>query len=109
MSEWLMPGGAISHQIDFSAHRLSDIWNGHWGMSDFLWKIIKGKRTYLLNRKPCSAHLELLRKNQFLVIGKLCNCRTDGLKRPQLAKRWKALSDEDLTCSGLFVQATKPT
>jgi hypothetical protein len=37
----------------------------------------------------------------------LKHLRSDGIKRSQLTSHWAGLSDEDLNCSGLFVQARK--
>ncbi|HVP58638.1 MAG TPA: methyltransferase domain-containing protein [bacterium] len=104
---WLKPGGMMSHQIDFSAHTLSKEWNGHWACSDLLWKILVGKRPYLLNRQPCSVHTELMKSNGFEIVCDLKYRRTDGIRRSQLAARWRDLSDDDLTCGGAFIQAKK--
>ena len=68
MRRWLTPGGLMSHQIDFKCHRKADTWNGHWTYSDFAWKIVVGRRTYLLNRAPHSSHVALLEKNGFEIV-----------------------------------------
>jgi hypothetical protein len=33
--------------------------------------------------------------------------RDRGLRRDQLASRWRDISEDDLTCSGAFVQARR--
>lgn len=104
---WLKQGGMMSHQIDFSSHGLSKKWNGHWACSEPLWKIILGKRSYLINRQPCSVHIELARNNGFEIICCLKNHRPDGIPRSQLAVGWRTVTDDDLTCSEVFIQARR--
>jgi len=60
---WLKPNGFMSHQIDFKCHGKAEKWNGHWAYSDFVWKVIRGRRSYLLNREPHSVHINLQKRN----------------------------------------------
>jgi len=60
-----------------------------------------------MNRQPCSAHLDLLKKNGFEIVATKRVVRTDGIDRSQLSRRWKSISDGDLACSDLTVQARK--
>lgn len=105
---WLKPGAVMSHQIDFASHGLTAEWNGHLACSDLTWKVIVGKRPFLINRQPCSAHLKLIESNGFKLICLLKSHRCDGVARNQLSSRWKALSEDDLTCASVFLQARKP-
>jgi hypothetical protein len=107
MRTWLKPEGFVSHQIDFRCHQTADRWNGHWSYSDFLWMLIRGRRSYLLNRQPYSTHERLLRDHGFKLLRAVKLTSDNGVARSQLAKRFAAMSDEDLTTSGAFVQATK--
>ena len=52
MFSWLRSGGYASHSIDFSVHYLSPFWNGHWSYSDWQWRMVRGRREFLLNRDP---------------------------------------------------------
>lgn len=104
---WLKPGGLMSHQIDFKCHGFADEWNGHWTYSDFQWKLIKGNRPYLLNRKPHSAHLRLMNEFGFKVRCDLTINKPSNICRSDLARRFKDLSEDDLTTSGAFIQAVK--
>jgi len=104
---WLKPGGLMSHQIDFKCHGISSVWNGHWALSDFAWKLLRGKRRYLLNRQPHSAHISLLRESNFEVVCDMTFETNSGIERKSLAPRFRELSDEDLTTSGVFIQAVK--
>lgn len=104
---WLKKGGLMSHQVDFSCHGLSTKWNGHWSYSDLTWKIIYGKRTFLINRQPASIHLQNLENNSFDILCALKNMRSDGIARTDLAPSWHNLSDDDLGCCGVYFNAVK--
>lgn len=106
LKRWLKPDGMMSHQIDFGAHGLSREWNGFRGYSELLWKLVLGKRTYLINRVPCSVHLDLL-ASRFKIVCEMKRIRNDGISRSELSPYWRDMSDEDLNCSGVFVQAVK--
>ncbi len=108
LDQWLKPGGRMTHQIDFSSHGLSERWNGYRAYSELVWKLILGRRTYLINRQPCSAHVECMEKHRFEILCLMKNSLPDGMARSQLSARWKDISDDDLTCSGAYVQAQKP-
>jgi hypothetical protein len=107
---WLKPGGFMSHQIDFTSFRTARAWNGHWAYSDRYWKVLVGRRAYLINREPHSTHIRLMTDQGFEVIRDLQNhgSRGAGISRSQLDARWKNMSDDDLACSGAFIQARKP-
>lgn len=94
---WLRKGGMMSHLIDFKSHRITDEWNGHWSYSDFSWRIIRGNRPYLLNREPLSTHIKYLEMTGFKVVCIIPVKGIGGLKRNKLARRYRNLSDEDLT------------
>jgi predicted SAM-dependent methyltransferase len=104
---WLKPGGFMSHHIDFKCHRTAKEWNGHWAYSDFIWKLIKGKRPYFINRHPHSTHLKFLRKSGFELLFDSKSKNTSGVQRKHLASKFKNMSDEDLTTSDAFIQAIK--
>ena len=103
---WLKPGGYMSHQIGFSFYYFTGHWNGYWTCPEAVWRIFRGRRPFVMNRLPCSVHLDLMEKQGFRFLCKL-KLYQDGIRRSQLAAQWRALSDDDLNCSGLFVQATK--
>lgn len=106
MKHWLSCDGYISHQIDFKCHGTSKEWNGHWACSDFVWKLIRGKQAYLLNREPLSVHISLLNKFGFNVV---CTKKIKSLSsftKTELSPQYQNLSEDDLTTSGAFFQAT---
>ena len=105
MKNWLHKDGFISHQIDFKCHGTALDWDGHWAISDRVWKIMRGRRPYLINRRSCSAHLKYLETNDFHV--KIQNpIYTDPtVTRSQLAVGFRGLSDSDLRTSGVYLLA----
>jgi hypothetical protein len=107
LHRWLAPGGMMSHQIDFKSHGTATRWNGHWSYSDRSWKVIRGRRPYLLNRLPLSAHVRMLEAAGFEIVQCLTVTSDAGIERRSLAPRFRDLSDEDLRTSGAFVRAVK--
>ena len=107
MFRLLKKGGIMSHQIGFNSHGVSDFWNGQWSYSDFVWKLIKSNKPYLINREPLSAHIDLLKKCGFKTVFVLSETDTKGINRGQLAKRFKFISDEDLITSCAHVISLK--
>jgi SAM-dependent methyltransferase len=106
LARWLRPGGLMSHSIDFRSHGLTRDWFGHWTVDDVSWKVIRGRRPYLINRVPASRHLELMTGNGFEIL------ETERvIEEPppidQLARRFRTLSKEDLRTSGVFVHARR--
>ena len=110
---WLRGGGFMSHQIDLRSMGLSRIWNGHRMYPKWMWNILLGapatrsQRHWLINGEPRSMHLASIRDCGLNIVCTLENHREDGIHRSQLSQAWRHLSDEDLTCSGLFVLAKR--
>jgi len=107
MNKWIKPGGYMSHHIDLSAHGLSKKWNGHWTCSDYVWKLVRGKRPYLINRHPVSVHEKLVRESGFEVTYTARKTMPSAVSRNRLRGKWYQLSEEDLTCAAVFLQARK--
>jgi len=107
MNAWLKPTGYISHQIDFRCHRTTNEWNGHWALSNSMWKLIRGNRPYSLNREPYTTHEKSMQRENFKVVH--CDKTRSGsnLEVSQLAPEFQSISHEDLVTSAAFVQAIK--
>lgn len=107
IADWLAPGGYMSHQIDLGSYGSSSSWNGYRSYSELTWNIIQGRRPFRINREPASSHVAIAKSAGFRI--ERCEERIEenGLRIDQLAKRWKGMSDRDLTISGLFLQAAK--
>ncbi len=101
---WLKPGGYASNVIDFGSHGLSPFWNGHLAYSDWEWKLVIGKREFLLNRQPLSVHLAYAKEAGFEVVHVQRYYDESGLESNDLAPRFQNLSAEDAkTRSALVV------
>ncbi|MFH1845846.1 MAG: methyltransferase domain-containing protein [bacterium] len=107
MYSWLRPGGFVSHAIDFRSHGSANDWNGHWTYSDLVWKLITGRRPYLINRQPHSRHLALLAQAGFEVTTDAVQHSPSRFTLPDLAPRFRRLQPEDLVTSTAFIQARK--
>jgi hypothetical protein len=106
MSHWLRPGGVMTHQIDYQCHGKASVWNGHWAYPDRVWKLIVGRRPYLLNRAPHSEHVRLLQEAGFTIVRESRIRTASTLRTRDLAPRFRELTDDDLTTSGAFMVAT---
>jgi hypothetical protein len=107
LEAWLRPGGLMSHTIDFQCHGVTRDWNGHWTLTDATWKLIRGRRPYLINRMPHSVHRRELTRNGFEVITDERRLAAP-LDRLRLAEVFRSFDDADLSTDGTFVQAIKP-
>jgi Methyltransferase domain len=104
---WLKPGGVMSHQIDFKSHSLTRDWYGHWTLPSWVWRLVRGRRSYLINRLPASAHVAAMQRAGFEIVVQI-PARTDAPARSELAREFRDLTDDDLGTRGLFVIARKP-
>ena len=107
LCRWLKPGGIMAHEIDFRCHQTGKIWNEHWTYSDLLWKIITGKRSYLLNRAPHSTHIKIFQDLGLDIVADLTLKERQGIRRKELSPRFQQMSQEDLTTSIAFIQTIK--
>jgi hypothetical protein len=106
---WLKPGGIISHEIDFKCHNTAIQWNGHWCYSDQMWKLIKGKSIYLINRFPHSFHVKEINLSGFKIICDNYDIIESNLKKSQINGGLIHLfEDNDLSIPCAFIQAVKP-
>jgi hypothetical protein len=106
-ARWLRPGGWMSHQVDFTSHGVTRAWNGHWQYPEWLWKVIVGGRPYLINRHPAGEHVRMIEAASFRPVLQLRNDRADGMARDELSAPYRDMPDSELTCSDLFIQATR--
>jgi hypothetical protein len=104
---WLKEGGFMSHEIDFRCHGHSHTWNGHWGYSDFIWRLMRGCRPYFINRKAHSSHINLIKENGFKIIADLQKFDQSGIKRHELAPQFRGFSNDDICTYSAFILSTK--
>ena len=107
MTDMLRPSGYMSHEIDFKSHGLTEEWNGHWVYSDAVWRVIRGKRPYLLNRMPLSAHRGMIEAHAFDILeinAEKANA-LPSIKREKLSKTFRDMSDDDFATSTAYIVA----
>ncbi|MEA5112414.1 MAG: methyltransferase domain-containing protein [Geobacteraceae bacterium] len=107
MYRWLRQGGFISHEIDFKSHGTAKEWNGHWGYGALLWRIIRGNRTYLLNREPCSIHLKNIEAAGFALKYLQREPIAGGIPIQGLYRDYRGLPADDLITGSAYVLACK--
>lgn len=107
IKKWLKPKGLTSHSIDFRSHGITKSWNGHWTFGDFEWFIVKGGKSFLINREPYSKQLELHKKYGFKVLINKPVLKENNFNRNQLSDRFRNLSESDLTTSTTYLLAIK--
>ena len=108
MFAWLKPGGYSSHSIGCAGIYLSPHWNGHWAYTDLEWKLVRGRRAFLLNRASVKTHTSLARRAGFEVLSLERDYATGGLPVGALAARFQALDGEDLRTRGIMMVLRKP-
>jgi SAM-dependent methyltransferase len=109
MFAWLKPGGYACHLIDFKSHGRSPFWNGHWAYSDWQWKLVRGKREFLLNREPISTHLGYARKVGFGMLMLRREHAPLGLQAHALLERFRRMEAVDAQTSEALLILQKPT
>lgn len=105
---WLKPGGYSSHAVGCFSMYLSPFWNGHWAYSDREWRLVRGKREFLLNREPLSTHLRLAQQAGFTVVYAGKEYGADGLPTRELAPRFQTMDPEDHRTRFVMLVLQKP-
>ncbi len=104
---WLKKGGCMSHQIGFGSHHYFNQWDEHRKYSDFVWKMIQGRRECFLNRQPYSSHINLLAQSGFDVIHTQTEEGSGCIDREKLNSRFKGISGEDMVTRGAYILSQK--
>lgn len=107
MCRWIKPGGLMSHTIDFKSHGLTKEWNAHYRFNKFEWNLVRGGKSFLVNRQPLSKYLELHRKYGFEVLIEEAVKLENKLDIHTFSKEFRNLSQEDLTTSGVYLLSRK--
>jgi hypothetical protein len=107
MHKWLRGDGLISHTIDLKCHGLTREWNGHWRFSEIEWYLVKGGRSFLINRKPASKYRDLLYQHGFIILDMQNVKMNNRIPRNELAAEFRNMTEEDLTTSGMYILARK--
>ena len=103
----LNSNGWISHEVDLSCMRTSDRWDGHWSYPNWLWKIMKGKRPFFINRFTCDFYSKELEKSIWRNVKFLSYKKAIQTPKNELAKDYKILEDETLQTASIYFIAQK--
>lgn len=109
MQRWLKVGALCSHQVDFKSHDLTMSWDGYRAFPEWKWKLLRGRRPYLINRLPFSAHRDALTAAGFTVLVQEDFRRAPETPRSCLASRWRNMDELDRQASGAYFLASKRT
>ena len=108
-ARWTSEGGFMSHFLDYSSIGYALQWDGHWSYSDIVWRLVRGRREYVVNRIPHAEHLRMLAENGFEILGELRYTRPPTISRNRLASRFQSMTDEDReTHFALIVSRARP-
>jgi SAM-dependent methyltransferase len=102
---WLKPEGMISHQIDFRSHGSSPTWDGYRAYSELEWRIVRGRRSYLINRISDAGHIDAMKRIGLRAVTRIPSTLAPTVRPGQYAQRFRDLSPESRQTAGLFVQA----
>jgi hypothetical protein len=72
-----------------------------------MWKLIRGKSVWAINREPWSRHIEYLKAAGFRVVHQEVVSRPSKLAQRQLAARFRTGIEGDITTSEVLYQAVK--
>lgn len=99
--------GLASHVIDFRCHKLTRGWDGHLQYGNLTWKLVKGRRPYLLNRRSPSEHLKAIERAGFDIVRALRTEATPTIPRDRLHAQFRNWSDEDRCTASMVVVAKR--
>lgn len=104
MARWCKPGAYMSHSIDYASHATAGKWYGHWMYSKTEWKLICGRRPYLINRYAHSHHRSFQEETGFAILNEYRATATDVPDRGTLRVD---LREGDMECMGAVIVSTK--
>ena len=107
MAQWVVPGGAMSHVIDLRSHRLTPGWDGHLQYSSKVWRLVKGARPYLLNRRSATQHRQWLEASGFRVIREARVHLAPTVASRDLASPYRHWSEEDRRTASVHLVAVR--
>lgn len=106
---WLVKGGKMSHQIDFTSHGTSTSWNGHWLYSGWEWQFVNDVEGPAINRATFKNHLDIIKKVGFTIEKQILSKNLDGLKYVYLKNKLpnSEISQDEFSTQGMFIIAKK--
>jgi len=105
---WLRPGALASNVIDFRSHGLTAGWDGHLQYSPSLWRIVRGRRPYLLNRAGPSDHLRFAMEAGLGVVVARRYLQAPTLARAKTDDKFSDWTDEDRETTTMYLLLKRP-
>ncbi len=102
----LNKGGIIASTIDYKYHDTAGVWNGHWTYSPLMWKIVRGKCVYFINRWTHAMHIAELEK-EFNILIQLPFTKASVLTSGDIAEPFSHYPLKDFEVSEGFIAAQK--
>ncbi|MFA6583576.1 MAG: methyltransferase domain-containing protein [Elusimicrobiaceae bacterium] len=102
----LNPGGVMTHQIDYRSHGTAPVWDGHRAYTLPQWRVIRGRKPYLINRLSHSSHIALIKEAGFRIILEI-PVRSAPQAQNGYAPEFGNMSEADVGISGAFICAVK--
>lgn len=100
-------GGIATHVIDFKSHYVTATWDGHLQYGDALWKMVKGHRPFLLNRRSPTEHLQAMRQSGFEIIRAERVTASPTVARGNLNPSFRHWSEEDRSTTTMVAVARR--
>jgi SAM-dependent methyltransferase len=109
MYEWLKPGGAISHSIDFKCHDMSTVWNGHWFYEQMEWSLVQDDEGPAINRTSYLDHVKRVESLGFDLIVQVTNQRKDGFSFSDYKKKFPNSDriESEIITESIYLLASK--
>ncbi len=104
---YLKKGGIYAHAIGLNAHGTARQWNGHWTYSPLVWRLIRGRTRYLINRWPHSWHVKSLRVHGLHIVADDVYREKNTLVRKDLSILFVNIPEDDLTAHSVFISGYK--
>ncbi len=105
LANFMRPGGIAIHAIDFRSHCITPGWDGHLQYSPALWRLVKGRRPYLLNRKSPGEHLDALARAGFEVLAQIRTKAEPTVAPAALAIAFRDWTEADRETAAMTVVA----
>lgn len=107
LGSWVAPGAYMSHVVDFRSHHITPGWDGHLQYPDRVWRVVRGRRPYLLNRCAPDQHLRELVAANFDVLEVVRKLQEPTVPAGKLAREFQCWSDLDRRTSSFHVVARR--
>lgn len=108
LRDWLRPGAYMSHVVDFRSHHITPGWDGHLQYPRAVWRVVRGRRPYLLNRNSPAEHLGQLEETGFAVLHVDRDLREPTLTVNKLAPALRKRSELDRHTCTMHMLTRKP-